>query len=88
MSCGPWWCPWVPNTPFGVDFKAACTAHDACYLDRSKSRKSRKQCDEEFLAAMLKAVQEAGKGWYYRWVAHVYYRAVRILGWPSYHDWW
>ena len=86
MVCGPWWCDrLIPDKPFGLKFKEACKAHDACYIERCKSRK---KCDKEFLAAMLKAVKDSGKGWYWRWVAHVYYRAVRLFGWPSYHDWW
>ena len=86
MVCGPWWCDkLIPDKPFGLKFKAACAAHDACYIKRSKPRKD---CDKDFLAAMLKAVKDSGKGWYWRWVAYAYYRAVRMFGWPSYHNWW
>ena len=72
--CGPFWMPeWARPCN---KFNEACKQHD---LDYTECKKTRKQADEDFLAAMLKVCDGAGD----KSIAYSYYGMVRAMGWAS-----
>lgn len=58
-------------------FGEACNAHDDNYATTGLTRRV---SDKLFLAAMQEAA--VGSRWHRFW-ARVYYRGVRMFGWPS-----
>lgn len=67
-GCGPGWgAKLVPEKPGGYDFHEACNEHDRCYQTLGKTKK---QCDDEFEAAMKKVCDSTEKKitlWTWKW---------------------
>ena len=67
-GCGPGWgAKFVPEKPGGYDFHKACNDHDRCYQTLGKTKK---QCDDEFEAAMKEVCDSTEKKitlWTWKW---------------------
>lgn len=76
--CGPFWMPKAIRRILSKKFNASCKIHD---LDYASKKYSRKQADLRFKVNTLK---QAGNSKFWRFIAKIFYLAVRIGGQISY----
>lgn len=76
-----------PIDPPDWMFEASCNHHDFNYR-LGGTEKDRLEADRQFRDAMLRDAERAGNfftRWWYRRMAHLYYRAVRAFGGKYFH---
>jgi hypothetical protein len=82
----------IADRPLGFDFRAACKAHDKCYLVRhlsGKGLRGRRSCDKMFHRRLLKVCNRESGSWrrdQCRWLAKKAYLLVRKHGEKGYWD--
>lgn len=72
--CGPGWMPEALRRVLSVRFNPACAQHDRDY---QSGEGGRAEADARFLDHMLEL---ADGSWWWRFLAHAYYRAARLFG--------
>ena len=81
--CGPPGNRWIPDSPLGYDFSAACRNHDFNYSSTSTVTKT--QADSIFFQDMLNTCREDySNSLTCRAVAGIYYGAVSVFGGAHY----
>lgn len=72
--CGPYWMPSWLRKLLSSKFNASCKIHD---LDYTSSKFTQKEADVRFLIHMIR---QAKTSKFWRFIATLYYLAVRIGG--------